>query len=483
MQDRPALICWNRLTTRRGAVLLLAVYFTSLFLLILGGIALQRTVIESRAAQVSRDSQQAFFLAEGALDRAIAQTATQTLYDGIVYEVPGLPANYRATYQFLTKAAEVLNPTTQRITRQVVATGSTPSGAMSTVTASISEEGPLSGAWSEGPLWVWGSNEGSTPNNIFHGNIRSGMGIDRSVMTKYSGITIDGSVGVSKPARTDNVYDFYSYLGGGMFGPGFPSNTRDPYLRLVGGAWDLAGVVLYPVTRRTSGSTVPTITGKAYAAPMSPLPADTTYTSTSSQCQSALVQTSSAADVVINDGDARDLHNARGRGVPDGAIELCFQYVFLQNASAVPWSDAQPSLRLNAPATIYVTSSRPADSTDPHAYATAFWAKEALAIQSGDHLYPDGVKIIATQVNPEPMTQIALRPRQFSGSIFAPRINVTVSAKNSPEQELEFSSIVGRDVLLFIGKNQQVTVDHHRVNGSRTDASTGRTSILSWTSQ
>ena len=81
MNHRPALMCGRGFTNRRGAVLLLAVYFVSLILLLLGGISLQRTTVESHAAQVSRDTQQAFFLAEGALDLVLNQLHTSDLLD------------------------------------------------------------------------------------------------------------------------------------------------------------------------------------------------------------------------------------------------------------------------------------------------------------------------------------------------------------------------------------------------------------------
>ncbi len=55
----------------RGAVFLLTVYFAALMLLAFGGLSLQRTVVETRAAEVSRSQRQAFYLAEGALDSVL----------------------------------------------------------------------------------------------------------------------------------------------------------------------------------------------------------------------------------------------------------------------------------------------------------------------------------------------------------------------------------------------------------------------------
>src|SRR3989338_337969 len=55
----------------RGAVFLLSVYVTALVLLVLSGLSLQRTTHEQRMAIISRDSQQAFWLAEAGMDQAI----------------------------------------------------------------------------------------------------------------------------------------------------------------------------------------------------------------------------------------------------------------------------------------------------------------------------------------------------------------------------------------------------------------------------
>ena len=138
MQHRPALMCGRGFTNRRGAVLLLAIYFVSLLLLILGGISLQRTTIESRAAQVSRNNQQAFFLAEGALDIALSKLRASDLADGCylpedsdsctkIQEMLG-----GTSFTLATAAAQIVSPQTQQITRAITATG-TASGASATV--------------------------------------------------------------------------------------------------------------------------------------------------------------------------------------------------------------------------------------------------------------------------------------------------------------------------------------------------------------
>jgi hypothetical protein len=69
----------RRLANSRGAAFLLAIYFASLMLFLLGGVSLQRTMTEVHSAQVSRDLQQAFWAAEGAFDRSLEVLRTNSL--------------------------------------------------------------------------------------------------------------------------------------------------------------------------------------------------------------------------------------------------------------------------------------------------------------------------------------------------------------------------------------------------------------------
>lgn len=76
MLERNALSRRQRLANSRGAAFLLAIYFASLMLFLLGGVSLQRTMTEVRAAQTSRDLQQTFWSAEGAFDRSLETLRT-----------------------------------------------------------------------------------------------------------------------------------------------------------------------------------------------------------------------------------------------------------------------------------------------------------------------------------------------------------------------------------------------------------------------
>jgi len=74
-----ALKSCHRLSNRRGAAFLLAVYFASLMFLLLGGVSLQRTMTEVKAASLSRDLHQAFWSADGAFDRSLRVLSSNML--------------------------------------------------------------------------------------------------------------------------------------------------------------------------------------------------------------------------------------------------------------------------------------------------------------------------------------------------------------------------------------------------------------------
>jgi hypothetical protein len=61
----------GRLHNSRGAAFLLAVYFAALMLFVLGGVSLQRTTVDVRAAELSRSLSQSFWAAEGTLDKML----------------------------------------------------------------------------------------------------------------------------------------------------------------------------------------------------------------------------------------------------------------------------------------------------------------------------------------------------------------------------------------------------------------------------
>ena len=78
---RPARRCSHQhlYSPRRGAAFLLAVYFTGLMLLTLGGVALQRTMTDVRAAQLSTQLAQSYWGSEAAYDQAFNGLRAGTL--------------------------------------------------------------------------------------------------------------------------------------------------------------------------------------------------------------------------------------------------------------------------------------------------------------------------------------------------------------------------------------------------------------------
>jgi hypothetical protein len=215
---RPALSWCPRLKPRRGAAFLLSVYFTSLVLLVLGGVALQRTVLETRASQLSRDKAQSFYLAEAALDSALSRVKKERLLDGISYTVPTLQGT--ATFYLETILAEILaGASRQTLVRRIVATGESGNGTKGTLSAYFEETGPIEGMWGNGAVIAHG---GMVPKDFFlTGHMRSRLGSiasEASSDTPYE--TRDSYWGIGIPwygdGRPDLTLDGAAYAGNGL---------------------------------------------------------------------------------------------------------------------------------------------------------------------------------------------------------------------------------------------------------------------------
>lgn len=425
MQYRPALTCWKRLTSRRGAVFLLSVYFTSLVLLILGGISLQRTMTENRAAQVSRDTQQAFYLAEGALDVALTRLHTSDLLDGAygaedqtaLPVLNGLPTGARV--MLTTTAAQVLNPTTQQISRQVRATGVVPSGVTAQVTASITQQGPLKGAWMNGPLWIRGN---TLDSGIFRADLRSGLGTKKGLRLT-SRVHHQGQLQIAASAATTETYELTSFEHVPWQTPIGDDSATDP------------GVYL-----QTSFET-PTSNSESGEAPLAPavapvLPIEPIVSPyPAAQCSGTLTMTTPNETLMIVDGNANppDLSPAG-----DGKIVLCLQYVNMAAAGA--------RVVFRSPSTVYVTGKDVATGF-------AVSAKDFYAVGPG--LIPDtapllrkGVQLVVTKA-PEGSIAgtVSLQTKRFDGSIYAPQSIVYFTHQD--HGEYRFRSIVGRESQMF----------------------------------
>lgn len=201
------MVCKRQLLANdRGAVFLLAIYFSALILLLVGGVSLQRTNTEVRAAQVSRDLQQAFWLSESALDHYKAQTRQVVLEMNKELPAGNLPAQADSAATFSVKPIDaeivdmtglvpdavmisgkqlVVNPY-QKVTREVTGTGQV-GGKQVKVHAYTQESEPLQGIWANKTIGV-AAGRGLVGNDIVvRGDLHSGLG---SVVS-----TIDGSPG------------------------------------------------------------------------------------------------------------------------------------------------------------------------------------------------------------------------------------------------------------------------------------------------
>lgn len=236
---------WLRLTNRRGAVYLLAVYFTSLLLLVLSGVSLQRTMQESHAASLSRDNAQAFYLAEAAMDAALVRMRTERLADGTTADVSTATGQVGSSrYAILTESANVLPgasiaTTQQQFIRRIDASGAIRSGQDATVQSSVLEEGPLSGIWSNGVIVV--SSRGvlhRLDNNFGYeilpatliGDLHSNLGMLGSIRIQGP-VDVQGDVHIGPPRESEELFELADY------------RENDAYLSLIGYNESTDGIV------------------------------------------------------------------------------------------------------------------------------------------------------------------------------------------------------------------------------------------------
>ncbi|MDP3703568.1 MAG: hypothetical protein Q8R78_04210, partial [Candidatus Omnitrophota bacterium] len=212
MEQFPVLNRRPGLTNRRGVVFLLSVYFTALTLLILSGLAIQRTMLESRASNLSRDNAQAFYLAEASVDQALVRSRTERLEEGPTYEVSEMPLG-QGSFHIVTNTADVLPGASIAASRQeflqdIVGVGSAGDVGSATVQASFLNTEPLSGVWSNALILVQGSGvqyvlengqpDQSIARTVLVGDLNSNLGIAGSVRV-LGGVDLQGNVRVGHP--------------------------------------------------------------------------------------------------------------------------------------------------------------------------------------------------------------------------------------------------------------------------------------------
>lgn len=192
----------------RGAAFLLAVYLSAITLLLLGGVALQRTNTELRAIQLSRDLQQSFWLAEASLDKGI----TTIRYGSKVDPQPQPDPITKGTMQYSIvnldgqvlsySKQQVTRQVKQQVTRQVTGTG-TIASLRSTLSTTLQESNVLHGIWSKNLIVVSGGR--NFPNVFLTGNMYSSSGsVTSTIPGDFSPLTMDGLMKLPSASSPDN---------------------------------------------------------------------------------------------------------------------------------------------------------------------------------------------------------------------------------------------------------------------------------------
>src|SRR3989338_4191240 len=127
-------------------------YLTSFTLLVLIIALFQRVQVESNAAERFRNSQQAFYLAEGGLYKAL--TALKETSDSNLITTTLGDGSY--TYQIRTLSVELLPPATERITQQIIATGRSQASSEDITALIVEDREGFTGAYATGPIAIVG---------------------------------------------------------------------------------------------------------------------------------------------------------------------------------------------------------------------------------------------------------------------------------------------------------------------------------------
>lgn len=365
-----------RLANRRGAVLLLAVYFASLMCLLFGGVSLQQTMIESRAALTSRDQHQAFHLAEAALDRALVDLRANisAIGNNTPQTVPAFLG--QATYTVLTTSLVGQTP----VTRRVTANGSI-NGRQQQIQADISEPPPpppMQGLVTGGRVYLYGPSTALAPNQFMQvtGTVHAGGGNVGALEVHRSKITGSTSIGASRPDPIDWMWPGYSALigpGGPPLPASFAGNYPGTYAgaQWEGGASSSDHFANPPIVEATL---VPEMPDAQYGVRTGD-PMDAALQQNQAACASGIALSGSgetADHQVIADGDAMDMTPPG-----DGKIAVCVTGVSLSGDS---------KLTFTSPATVYVVGGTYSQS----GHATL----QAVSGSTSTTPLPNGVEIV-----------------------------------------------------------------------------------------
>lgn len=378
----------------RGAVLLLAVYFTSLMLLTLSGIALQRTETELRAAERSVDVSRAFWTAEGGLDTALSQIRQGSISLGrqTTWSCGSL-GDSTATCRAEPLSNSTLRGNILETTWRITVTGQTTRNkTTSTVTGTLRTQRQLKGIMVNG--WVNASSRGFEGETAtIQGDIRSAAG-GRMTVALNANMVVRGNVTIGPPAPGTSYWPVPAYTK--LWGYHTGDASSNPF-----------GVSLTRAWRTDFQDAV--VTGAIYAEPMPLLPP----ISPPAFCLSRpwIIEKGNHR---IQDGDPLDLS---GRG--DGQVEICVPYVFVGEDATVTFQ---------APTTLYVTSTGSTYYQDKSFYGGGGYADGAF--------HNNGI----VQSTNQALTVVTTAPKRtrvtlgrFSGSVYAPNSTVTLYTSGAEE--------------------------------------------------
>jgi len=284
-------------------------------------------------------------------------------------------------------------------------------------------------------------------------------------------VSVEGALQIGRP--TAATFSWFEPFAGGP-----QSFTRPAYTNLIGQDPSTDGVVL---ARSYYSNPLPIVdTSKAATSQMTmPLPTVRSRYSVT-ECPPGPSPPLLGQYLEIRDGSPQDLHNAMGRGVPDGKIDLCFEHLFADGRGG-------GALITDAPTTIYITGKS--------AQGIAIWLYDSYAIEPGHPvpsrapLIPDGMQIVVTEAptGASEAGYVGLEiAGRFSGSIYAPQSVVFVGGSSNPNifnpdprfQHVDLGNVVARFVYFGPGGTSSWPI------GQNTDSSSNdsvKPTLTSWT--
>lgn len=393
---------WGSLRNQRGAAFLLAVYFAALTLLLLGGVSLQRTNVESRAAQVTRDQQRAFWLAEAGLDKAL-QTIRTT--PGMIKEAvinPVVIPSGVATYQLMQQGTDLSTWQTGKMQTlyEITASGQvTAASPQTNVSATVGRVGPLRGMVARKSVTIWYSGGDFPKKTTVTGDIAVAGGTPGTVWLD-PGVTVKGNVTIGPKDPVNPWLNLYgppkeqgtAQTDGILLSP----EDRSPAEIIDGELWDPA--------RNLSAAT---ITGTTRSWPILSIPSPMAP----AQCQLAPFELHDGDDYTLADGKAFDMTPG------DGKVDMCVPYVRIKEGSI---------LKVKDPTTIYVTGvyervlKNPKTGKVMFAWDYAFFNDGKVDTIVGLSKNPNrGLTLIVVAPPGRPRENLVVAGK-FEGSIYAP---------------------------------------------------------------